>query len=349
MTRISRALALAALVGNLVACSDDAPASAGAVDAQSDAVVAEDTASDARDSGPVDSFVPTDSLVPGVKGTTIEIGGFMVAAGAQVTKCAVIPLGEIEPRFLRAARLQLGTGVHEVAVYRAPGPTSMHADCVMFSGLTMPGPMLLLGHAPDATLTLPDTPTGPVGMTLSAGTFLRVELQALNPTSGPIAARATLTLATTEVPTNAVEAAAALSINTAISIPPMASATAERFQAGVASTSVFAMMLHTHVLGTAAEARFGASVTDSAATKVYTTSTPSQGPLTTLSPALAMPPGSGTVSAKGLAYKCTYMNTRTTTVTFGNSLSAEQCMLLSWYYPSQGFHFCIDDSCSYRP
>jgi hypothetical protein len=64
-------------------------------------------------------------------------------------------------------------------------------------------------------------------------------------------------------------------------------------------------------------------------------------PLDLYSPALDFPAG----GSMGLAYQCTWNNTTTAPVTFGESYYNEMCFLWHYYYPAQGFQYCIDGQC----
>jgi hypothetical protein len=359
---------LVAVATSVAACSESETTPPAPADSQIDTFIAEtegvdtsttvdagaeDTAADTAFDAVTDSFDASDSADAatdsGVSTVTLSLGAFSVPASTDVTNCAVIAVGNTDARLIRRARIQLAGGMQEVAIYRGTGPAAALAGCPMFGGLSTDH-LLLFGHSPDATLSLPDTSTGaPVGLPLAGTAFLRVELHAFNASSSTSTASATLTLETIPTPTNAVSAGAAVAMNTAISLPPGSGATVERFQTAIASTSVFAMTMHTHALGTSATALFGTSATDPSATIVYTSSVPSEAALTAFAPVLAMPAGSGTASSRGFTYRCAFMNTRSSSVSFGTDADEEQCMMLSWYYPSIGFQLCVDGTCTFKP
>ncbi len=64
-------------------------------------------------------------------------------------------------------------------------------------------------------------------------------------------------------------------------------------------------------------------------------------PLVLPSPALDFPTG----QQLGLAFQCTWNNTTSAEVSFGESANDEMCFLWHYYYPSSGFQFCADGVC----
>jgi hypothetical protein len=274
----------------------------------------------------------------------IPLGSLTLAAGQELTRCAVIPVNNTVARLVRNARIQTTAGMAEVAVYRSAGPASALADCTMFNGLSSGAHLLMIGDRPDTNLAFPTTAAGaPVGFSLPAASFLKVELHGMNATAAAITASATLTLDSIIPPSNAVAADLALSTVTTISVPAAASATVSAYQAGISAASTFALAMHSHQSLTSGRADLALGASDPAPVSKYVDTTPSNPPLASFSPAIAM------TGSNGFKYQCTFSNTKSAPIAFGMSMADEQCMLLQWYYPAAGFQRCIDGGCTMIP
>ena len=103
---------------------------------------------------------------------------------------------------------------------------------------------------------------------------------------------------------------------------------------------VFAMTGHTHQYGTNVEVKFGNSIDDEDPISVY----PPEGlvfdwaeaPVAQYEPALSFTEG------QGFFYRCTWDNTSDKKLTFGESATDEMCFFWAYYYPSDGYRFCIN-------
>ena len=99
---------------------------------------------------------------------------------------------------------------------------------------------------------------------------------------------------------------------------------------------VFAITGHEHHLGTDVQINTAPSATGTM-TPIYTPDPFlwSEPVTTTFNPEFTVPTGSG------FDFTCTWFNSETSTVQFGESANDEMCFFWAYYYPSKGAHVCI--------
>jgi hypothetical protein len=275
---------------------------------------------------------------------TAQLAPLPVNAGADETLCVVAPLDNDADVVATAFVAELQQGVHHVIVYRVPGAAASPspAPCLSFDGaLEGSAEPLFLADAPKVTF---DLPAG-AGALLHAHEMVRIEAHYLNASSQALTPGATVTV-------RGVPAAQAGSYQPAgfgvwatekIAIPPNASGdTGSLFQAGIGGTTIFGVTSYEHALGTDVTVRTASGPADAQGTVVLDDKNWWNPALVAVSPPAAQD-GRG-----GLAFRCTWLNTTTSAVAFGESASGEVCLVGVYYYPSKGPDVCIDGACTGR-
>jgi len=272
-------------------------------------------------------------------------GPITVAPGAEETQCVNVRLSNTSAIKVHQMRNLLSAGSHHLIVYKDDDPASVEKPlykCTPFSGALnlsgMSAPVMITQKAEDA-LTLPEH----VAYTFAPGQMVRIEMHYLNSTDVPLEVSATSEFYA--VPEADIDHEAnILFIGTPdIQIPAGATMdvqtyfTPSRASLDLSGAKFFAITGHTHHLGqnvtVATAASPGGERTSVYAPAPFVWSEPET---TVHAPEFTMPAG----LQAGFDIKCTYHNTSTQTVRFGESATDEMCFFWTYYYPSKGAHVC---------
>ena len=279
---------------------------------------------------------------PGSAAQTVAIGPIPVAAGAEETVCIVIPFGNDEDVVVNSIDVNLAPGSHHLIVYQTTvAPTSTPYACSPFSGIAFGSDTpLVFANKEQATWTFPQG----VGQDVAAHTYVKIEAHYINATGKAIEGKGQVTFHT--VPKTAAGAYQPASFTfwgtTRIDIPPNATAsTGKQFQAGIAGTHLISITTHQHRLGTGitvwespGSGEDGAQIAND-----VDWSNPSWGLLA---------PQYDFNGHNGLTYECSWTNTTSQDVSFGESALDEMCFVGGYYYPSKGLDLCLDGNCKNR-
>ena len=272
---------------------------------------------------------------------SVTWGPVLVQPGVENTQCAVLELGNDAPLKIHRMRNLLGNASHHLIVYRdddaAPQPTPV--DCSPFAGTltaTSATSPIMITQRHDETLTLPDQ----VAYTFQPRQRLRLELHYLNATDRPQMVTASAEFYPA-VPEQIEHEADFLFIGTPdITLPPNSSTTVNSyftppFSVSFEGARFFAITGHTHQYGTGVEVAVapgrGLPGTSVYAPRTFVWSEPET---VMQDPPFELPTGSG------FSFRCTYRNTSTRTVRFGESTGNEMCFFWAYYYPARGAHLC---------
>jgi hypothetical protein len=282
------------------------------------------------------------SVGPGLSGAAqASIGPIDVPAGVEKTVCIVKDLGNSDDLAVTGFTATLVPGSHHLIIYRT---TATQEDltptpCSPFVGLVEgeAEPIVLINK-------LAVTWAFPAGVALEipAHQMVRIEAHYINATDQDIQGVGTVTFQGTPKASAAPYQPADFLFwgTTQIDIPPSAAASVgPNFQTGLAGTHMISVTTHQHELGTGIQAWASTAAGDlsNSIADDVDWSNPSW---RLLSPVVDF---DGT---NGLSYKCSWVNTTTSTVTFGESALDEMCFVGGYYYPSHGFDLCIDGECS---
>jgi len=254
-----------------------------------------------------------------------------------------VSLGNGAGALVRRFRAELTDGSHHLIVYRSkstqasPNPV----NCGGFSGLFGGEYPIFIAQQKAAELVMPtdaETVT-PVAFEIGPDQMLRYELHYINVTSQPMEVAGSVHFDTVPLETQVIKSDLAFWGTVGIEIDPMASFdTGVKFQKGLAGTKTFALTTHQHQLGTRMRVWHAANAGDTS-TLVADGTDWANPSLEQFSPPL---PFDG---SNGLAYQCEYQNTTSSHIDFGEGFNDEMCFLWHYYYPSQGFQYCVDSLC----
>ncbi len=279
---------------------------------------------------------------------SLRYGPITVLPGKENTQCVNLRLSNTSEIKVHQMRNLLSGGSHHLIVYKDDDPASIEKatpyDCDPFTGALnlsgMAAPVMITQKAED-TLTLPDR----VAYTFAPNQMIRIEMHFINSTDAPIEVSATSEFHS--VPESAIDHEAnVLFIGTPdINIPAGAMMdvrayfTPSRAQLDLDGAKIFAITGHTH--------KHGRNVTISTATSQGGPRTSVYAPgrfdwsepeTSVHEPEFSLPDG----LQAGFEITCSYHNTSSQTVRFGESANDEMCFFWAYYYPSKGSHVCVN-------
>lgn len=277
---------------------------------------------------------------------TTGMGPISLMPGQEETNCIVVPLGNADGGYIRRIRANLSAGSHHMIVYittAAANPTP--TPCVALSGILTGDTPLFIAQQPQAELVWPTDDSGtPVAAALAANQMVKVEFHTINTTTSPLMATGSMDIDTVALSTKVTPSDLAFWGTEKINIPPNGTfstpGSPPNYQAALPGTKSFAVTTHQHHLGTEIKVWYSAGQGDTS-TMIADDTNWANPPLTVLSPMLDFPSD----GSKGLSYQCSWMNPTATAVKFGESANDEMCFIWHYYYPSQGFQFCVDGFC----
>ena len=276
----------------------------------------------------------------------LRYGPVTVPPGVEATKCINVRLSNTAAIKVHQMRNVLTGGSHHLILYKDDMSTTERAapyDCEPFTGALNPSGMVapvMITQKHEDALTLPDR----VAYTFAPNQMVRIEMHYINSTDAPLEVSAVSELYA--LPDSAIDHEAnILFIGTPdINIPAGATMdvqayfTPSRAQLDLAGAKFFAITGHTHqhgrnvTVGTATSA--GGTPTSVYAPSPFSWSEPETA---VHRPEFTMPAG----LQSGFSIKCSYHNTSSSTVRFGESANDEMCFFWAYYYPSKGAHVCI--------
>jgi len=287
--------------------------------------------------------IPADSPPLTGERYALTYGPVMIQPGQEGTRCIWLRLSNAEPIKVRQIHNVLSSSSHHLIVYKDDMDTTEQltpVDCQPFTGALnatgMIAPMMITQKADD-TLTLPDG----VAYTLAPHQMIKIEMHYVNAGDAPMDATATVDFYRADEALIKHEANILFIGSPDIDIAPGASLRLNQFftfpsYLDMSAAKVFAITGHTHHFGTDMKVRTGPSKTGPMRT-VYAPQpfSWSEPETTTHVPEFSVPTGGG------FDFECSYTNTGTQQVGFGESAGDEMCFFWAYYYPSQGSKVCI--------
>jgi hypothetical protein len=263
----------------------------------------------------------------------------MVPAGTERTQCIVKRLGNPAKLHVGKIHNQLGPSSHHMIVYRVADTVEQTTpfDCIPFTETLDPskGSPLMITQKKDDLLQLPPT----VAYSLEPNQMMRIELHYINATQAPVELTATMTMTSTA--DYKMDADFLFMGNADIQLPPGTKTTLgpTYFPMSVAQLgkiNVFALTGHEHHLGTNVTVATATSASDSG-TSVYD-------PPNWLwsEPATVVHDPPFQIDDTGFfKFSCSWNNTGSSMVSFGESANDEMCFFWAYYYPARGSEVCI--------
>jgi hypothetical protein len=272
----------------------------------------------------------------------VTIGPIPVGGGVETTQCIVRPMGNTEPIVIEGFDSTLAVGSHHLIVYLTnaavqanPVPCSPFTNVVAGSD----SPLAIIDRR-QITFAMPQG----IGLDIPANANVRVEAHYINATSSMLQGQGLVTFhAVPKATAPPYQPASFLFYGTTnINIPPGATvSTNPIFQRGPAGTQYFLAMTHQHRLGTGV-ALWGSAHAGDMSNQLLDDKDWSNPSWQLLSPMMAF---DGT---SGLTFECSWVNSTSKAVSFGESALQEMCFVGGYYYPAKGFEFCLDGLCAFR-
>ncbi len=271
---------------------------------------------------------------------TVTFGPITVPPGVENTQCITVPLGNPTPIHVGQIHNVLGNASHHMIVYQVSDttPQTTPFDCQPFTDTLDPtkGSVLMVTQKKDDLLQLPQG----VGFTLNANQMLRIEMHYINPLGTPQTLQSSSTMIPIPDGQFQNEAGFLFIGDPDITLPPNATTTLGPIffpiPAEYEGAQFFAITGHEHKLGTDVVVSTAANASDPG-TSVY--NVPgwlwSEPATVSASPPFTVPTGGG------FSFTCTWNNTTSSTVKFGESANDEMCFFWAYYYPSVGSKVCF--------
>ena len=278
----------------------------------------------------------------GLEGGAAPLGSFNVGfgpldalAGEEHTKCVVKRLGNPTSMHVGTVHNVLSQGSHHLVVYRVTDTVEQTTpfDCKPFTDTldATKGSTLMISQKRDDALILPEG----VAYTLDANQMLRLEVHYINPGSKTEPITATSTFIPIEDAKFKFEADFLFVGTPDINIPAMSKLDVGpvfiKLPPEFETVNFFAITGHEHQFGTNVVVNTATNKTDPG-TPVYDVPNWlwSEPATVQASPPFKLPAGGG------FNLKCSWNNTSSQPVAFGESANDEMCFFWAYYYPSQG-------------
>jgi len=275
---------------------------------------------------------------------TLSWGPVTVPAHVEGTQCVTLRLGNAAPVMVHQLHNKLGDGSHHLIVYKDDHDTdevTTPTNCNPFTGAAnatgMVAPMMITQKKDD----LLRLPVG-VAYSLGANQMIRIEQHYINTTDAPIQATATVEFDIAADGSVTDEADILFIGSPDIAIDGNGSQTLHEFfrpdiaNLDLSTAKFFAITGHEHHYGTGVQVQVGESA-QGPMTPVYDPKpfSWSEPETTRFDPPFTVPDGGG------FDFTCSYQNTDSAPVGFGESANDEMCFFWAYYYPSKGSHLCV--------
>ncbi|CAN5845024.1 hypothetical protein BH11MYX4_BH11MYX4_09580 [soil metagenome] len=276
----------------------------------------------------------------GLDGGPAPLGSFSLtfgpqeaAPGEEHTKCVVKKLANPTSMHVGTVHNVLGAGSHHLIVYRVNDTVEQTTpfDCQPFTDTLDPtkGSTLMISQKVDDALILPEG----VAYTLAANQMVRLEMHYINPSAAPIMVQSTTTFIPIEDAKFKDEADFLFIGTPDIKLNPGESKTIGpmhiKLPAEYDNVNFFAITGHEHQYGTNVLVSTAMSKADPG-TPVYDVKNWLWSEPATVQGNFKLPKGGG------FNFSCSYKNTSSSNVGFGESANDEMCFFWAYYYPSQG-------------
>jgi hypothetical protein len=267
-----------------------------------------------------------------------------VQPGVEDTQCIWVKLNNATAIKVHQLDNSLGPTSHHRIVYKDDMDTTEQTtpiDCQPFVGALnttgMIAPVAITQKKQDE-ITLPDG----VAYTFAANQMVKLELHYINSSdSDPMPANATVTFYDADPATIQNEASVLFTGSPDVDIQAGQMATLHEYftvpsDIDLSTSHIFGITGHEHHYGTGVQVNVAPASTGPF-TAVY-----NPDPFVWSEPATqTSTPGFGIPQGGGFDFTCTWTNTGSTEVKFGESATDEMCFFWMYYYPSQGSKVCV--------
>jgi hypothetical protein len=266
-----------------------------------------------------------------------------VMPGVENTQCIWVHLSNTAEIKVHQLHDVLSETSHHLIVYKddmdtteqtTPVPCQPFTGALNTTGMIEP---IAITQRKDDEISLPDG----VAYTLGAGQMVKLEMHYINTTDTVQSTTATVDFYAADPATIQYEASILFTGSPDIDIMAGQSLTLHQFflvpsYVDLSTSHIFAITGHEHHLGTGVQVNVAPAKTGPM-TSVYNPM-----PFQWAEPATeAFAPGFSVPVGGGFDFTCTWDNTTSAEVKFGESATNEMCFFWAYYYPSQGSKVCI--------
>jgi hypothetical protein len=278
-------------------------------------------------------------------GDTFDLtwGPVTVSAGMEQTQCIWLRLGNTSAIKVHELHNVLSPSSHHLIVYKddmdtteqtTPMPCQPFTGALNTSGMIAP---LAITQKKDDLITLPDG----VAYTLDPDQMVKLEMHYINASDSDEQAQATVTFSAADPGTIHDEASILFTGSPDINIPAQGMQTLHEFftvpsYVDLSASHIFAITGHEHHLGTGVTVNVAPGKTGPMMPVYDPMPFSWTEPATTTFATPFSVPTNG-----GFDFTCTWMNTTSAPVKFGESANDEMCFFWAYYYPSQGSKVCV--------
>jgi hypothetical protein len=270
-------------------------------------------------------------------------GPVTVPPGQENTQCIWLHLDNDAEIKVHQLHDTLSQSSHHLIVYvddldtteqTTPTPCQPFTGALNTTGKITP---IAITQKKDDEITLPSG----VAYTLAPHQMIKLEMHYINTTDATAQASANVDFYAADAATIHDEASILFTGSPDITLPPGQTTTLHEFFSvpsylDLSSSHIFAITGHEHRFGTGVQVNVAPSKSGPM-TSVYAPSpfVWSEPATTPHDPPFSVPVGGG------FDFTCTWNNTSSQTVTFGESANDEMCFFWAYYYPSQGSKVCF--------
>jgi hypothetical protein len=288
--------------------------------------------------------VPADAPMLGGEKFSLTWGPVSVPPGQESTQCVWMRLSNTTEIKVHQLHNRLNTASHHLIVYKddmdateqlTPVPCEPFTGALNTSGMIAP---IAITQRADDMIFLPNR----VAYTFAPNQMVKLEMHYLNSTDETQDVQATVDFYAADPSTIDHEASILFTGSPDVELAPGETKTLHQFfmvpsYLDLSNSHIFAITGHTHKLGTNVAVRV-APGKDGPMTEVYNPS-----PFKWDEPETRAFNGDpfSIPTGGGLDFECTWTNTTSQTVGFGESATDEMCFFWAYYYPSQGSKVCV--------
>jgi hypothetical protein len=308
-----------------------------------------------RDAGPVSvgndlSMTPSGgdmAMQPQPPGSfSVNIGPINLNPGEETVVCSTVRIPTTADTDVVRMQTTLRPGSHHLILYLSADTieSPMPTPCGSFDGVTMGQQPLFIAESASSTMVMPSE----AAYHFPAGQMVHLEAHYINTTQSPLMGQGTVEL-TAGDPTKSYQPIGMMFCGSVLALaapglaPNQQTTLPVGFYAGGSSVDltklkVFAFTSHEHHLGTDVKIWKGTQANHTA-TQLFDNPSWDNPPLQLYSDSNLLTFAAG----EGLAWQCTYDNTTSSTVSFGESANNEMCFIWAYYYPSIGRFISMGD------
>lgn len=285
------------------------------------------------DDGELDGGTSGDLPVP-AQGFQVRTPDVVIEAGQEITYCYYLRMPNAAEVGIKRWQSRMTTGSHHMIVYFTsaelqPEGTLSSDGC---GGLGSLGNLPVWTYAAQSADSAAEMPSG-IGMAVAAGQPAYIQMHYLNTGDEPITVHVTLNGETYEEAEAYTRAAAFVTYNTTVNLPPNATGSVTGTCAVPSDAQFFALSTHAHKQAVLTQVTDGANMVFESDDWEHPA-----GVAWDDAPFYSFASGE-------LTYQCDYVNPTDRTITTGPSAETdEMCMAIGYFFPAEAAKMCLNST-----